>query len=161
LSSDSRRVILSGKEPGHQVRVYSFDPGTGKLQPVLPEGVRAMLTPDGKFLAALGQNGSPQLVPVDGGLPARVIKGAQANDRLIQLGEDGKTAFVVNFNGLSASVYRVNVETGLRQLVKVLEMRDPAGGMGITRVVTTPDGQYFAYNTLRQLSELYLLQGLK
>lgn len=161
LSSDSRRVILSGNEPGHQVRVYSFDPGTGKLQPVLPEGVRAMLTPDGKFLAALGQDGSAQLVPVDGGLPARVMKGVQANDRLIQLGEDGKTAFVVNINGLRASVYRVNVETGLRQLVKVLEMRDPAGGIGITRVVTTPDGQYFAYNTLRQLSELYLLQGLK
>ena len=120
-----------------------------------------MLTPDGKFLAALGQNGSPQLVPVDGGLPARVIKGAQPNDRLIQITEDGKTAFVVNVNGLSASVYRVNIETGVRQLVKLLEMRDPAGGMGITRVVTTPDGQYFAYNTLRQLSELYLLQGLK
>jgi hypothetical protein len=30
----------------------------------------------------------------------------------------------------------------------------------LTRALTTPDGQYFAYGTLRQLSELYLLQGL-
>lgn len=61
---------------------------------------------------------------------------------------------------MSASIYRLRVDTGDRQLVKTLEMRDPTGGFGITRVVTTADGQYFAYNTLRQLSELYLLQGL-
>ena len=58
------------------------------------------------------------------------------------------------------AIYRVRVENGNRQLTKTLEMHDPAGGFGITRVVTTPDGEYFAYNTLRQLSELYLLQGL-
>jgi WD40 repeat protein len=161
LSSDNRRIFVSGNEPGHQVRIYSLDPRTGKLQPVLPDGIRGMLTPDGKFIAFRGEDGSPQLVPVDGGSPARVIKGVRTEDRLIQLGEDGKTAFVVNFNGLTAGVYQVNIETGRRQLVKMLEMRDPAGGFGITRVVTTPDGQYFAYNTLRQLSELYLLQGLK
>ena len=47
------------------------------------------------------------------------------------------------------------------QLVKTLEMRDPTGGFGLTRALTTPDGQYFAYGTLRQLSELYVLQGLR
>jgi hypothetical protein len=47
-----------------------------------------------------------------------------------------------------------------RHPVKTLEMRDPTGGFGVIRVLTTPDGQYFAYGTLRQLSELYLLQGL-
>ena len=44
--------------------------------------------------------------------------------------------------------------------MKTLEMRDPTGGFGVIRVLTTPDGQYFAYGTLRQLAELYLLQGL-
>jgi hypothetical protein len=61
---------------------------------------------------------------------------------------------------MSATIYRVAVDNGNRRLVRTLEMHDPAGGFGITRVVTTPDGQFFAYNTLRQLSELYLLQGL-
>jgi hypothetical protein len=63
-------------------------------------------------------------------------------------------------NGLSAAIYRLHLDSGDRQLVKTLGMRDSTGGFGVTRVVTTPDGQYFAYNTLRQLSELYLLQGL-
>jgi hypothetical protein len=67
---------------------------------------------------------------------------------------------VADYNGMSAAIYRVGVDNASRQLVKTLHMNDPAGGFGITRVVTTADGQYFAYNTLRQLSELYLLQGL-
>ena len=45
--------------------------------------------------------------------------------------------------------------------LKTLEMRDPTGGFGLTRALITPDGQYFAYGTLRQLSELYVLQGLR
>jgi hypothetical protein len=84
----------------------------------------------------------------------------QDKDRLIQVAADGADAFVANYSGLSASIYRIHLDSGDRQLVKTLEMRDPTGGFGVTRVVTTPDGQYFAYNTLRQLSELYVLQGL-
>ena len=161
FASDSRRVVLAANEPGHQQRDFLFDPASGKLQPLTPEGIRGTITPNGKFLAQPGSNGVPTLVPIDPGLQSREAKNAQPKDRLIQVSDDGKTAFVVNYNGLSAPVYRVNLETGVRQLVKTLEMRDPTGGFGITRVVTTPDGQYFAYNTLRQLSELYLLQGLK
>jgi hypothetical protein len=61
--------------------------------------------------------------------------------------------------GFAAEIYRIDLDTGHRQLIKTLTMHDPSGGYGITKVVTTPDGHYFAYNTLRQLSELYLLQG--
>lgn len=161
FAADSHRVLLTGNEPGHQERIFSFDPTSTKLQPLTPERVRGMATPDGKFLAVRGTDGSPQLIPVDSGSSPRPVKGAQATDRFIQLSADGKSGYAVNINGLTASVYRIAVDTGQRQLIKTLEMKDPTGGMGITRVVTTPDGQFFAYNTLRQLSELYLLQGLQ
>jgi hypothetical protein len=97
---------------------------------------------------------------VEGGSPARELKGWQENDRPIHITPDGSAIYVANYNGMSAAIYRVRLDDGKRQLVKTLEMRDPTGGFGITRVVTTPDGHYLAYNTLRQLSELYLLQGL-
>jgi hypothetical protein len=79
---------------------------------------------------------------------------------VIQATSDGTAVFVADFNGMTATIYRIRLDTGDRQLVRTLEMHDPTGGFGVTRVVTTADGQYFAYNTLRQLSELYLLQGL-
>lgn len=161
FAASSRRVILAANEPGHQLRTFSFDPSTTKLEPVSPEGVQGMVSPDGKFLALRARDGTPQLVPLDPGLPSHIVKGLQPTDRLIQIAEDGRIAFVANVQGLTATIYRLSVDTGQRQLIKTLEMRDPTGGFGITRVVVTPDGQYFAYNTLRQLSELYLLQGLK
>jgi hypothetical protein len=160
FTADSRQVVVMGNEPGHQVRDYLFDPDSGKLQPLTPEGVRGFVTPDAKFLIARGEKGPPEILPVEGGSPARELKGWQEKDRPIQVTADGSAIYVANYNGMSAAIYRVRVDNGSRQLIKTLEMHDPAGGFGITRVVTTPDGQYFAYNTLRQLSELYLLQGL-
>ena len=63
-------------------------------------------------------------------------------------------------SGNLCSLGRIHLASGERHLVKTLEMHDPTGGFGVIRVLTTPDGQYFAFGTLRQLSELYLLQGL-
>ena len=160
FAADSRRVVLVANEPGHQGRNYLFDPTNGKLQPLTPEGIRGPVTPDGKFLAVRGNGPNPQLISVDSGQPVREIKGLQDNDRPIQISSDGNDIFVAKFSGLSAGIYRLHLDSGERQLVKKLEMRDPTGGFGVIRAMTTPDGQYFAYGTLRQLSELYLLQGL-
>ncbi|HKU24885.1 MAG TPA: protein kinase family protein, partial [Candidatus Sulfotelmatobacter sp.] len=161
FAADNHRILLTGNEPGHQVRTFLFDSGPGKLQPLTAEGVRGMLSPDGKFIGIRGNDGSPEIVAVDAAAPPRVVKGAKPTDRFLQLSEDGRAAFVADVSGLTAKVFRVEIDTGQRQLIKTLEMKDPTGGFGITRVAVTPDGQYFAYNTLRQLSELYLLQGLR
>jgi Tol biopolymer transport system component len=160
FAADSRRIVLSANEPGHQARDYLFDTASNQLQPLTPEGIRGLVTPDGRFLFARDGKGIPQLFSVETGAPVREIKGLQDKDRPIQITADGTAIFVANYNGMSASVYRLRLDNGDRQLLKALEMHDPAGGFGITRVATTPDGQYFTYNTLRQLSELYLLQGL-
>jgi serine/threonine protein kinase len=161
FAADSRRIVFTGNEPGHPARDYLFDIASGKLQPLTPEGIHGPVTPDGKFVFVRGNGPSPELIPVDGGSPIHEMKGLQDRDRLIQITSDGAEAFVANPNGLSASIYGVRLDSGNRQLVKTLEMRDPTGGFGLTRALTTPDGQYFAYGTLRQLSELYVLQGLR
>ncbi len=161
FAADSRRVVLLANEPGHKARIYLFDPAPGKLQPLTPEGTRGLVMPDGKFLIVVSDKPNPDIVPLDGSSPAREIKGKQPQERVLQVSDDGRVALIVNYNGLTATVSRLHIDTGERQLVRTLEMQDPTGGFGITRVVTTPDGQYFAFNTLRQLSELYLLQGLR
>ena len=159
MAADSRRVVLLANEPGHKGRFYWFDPASAKLQPLTPEGTRGGVTP-GNFLIVRSDKPLPDLVPIDTGSPVREIKGMQPTERLLQVTDDGKVALIVNLNGLTATVYSLHVDTGDRQLVRTLEMRDPTGGFGVTRVAATPDGRSFAFNTLRQLSELYLLQGL-
>ena len=159
--SDSHRVVFMANEPGHKGRIFTFDPSSNKLQPLTPEGTRGTVTPDGTFLIVVSDKPSPDLVPLDDGSPAREIKGKQPQERVLQVSDDGKVALIVSLNGLTATVFRLQVDTGERHPVRTLEMHDPTGGFGITRVVATPDGQSFAFNTLRQLSELYLLQGLR
>ncbi len=161
FAADSRRVIFLANEPGHQVRFFLFDPASAKLQPLTPEDTRiGGVTPDGKFLIFRSNKPLPDLVPVDNPSAIREIKGLQPGERPILVSDDGKIALIVSPNGLTATVYRLHIDTGVRQLVRTLEMHDPTGGFGITRVAATPDGQSFAFNTLRDLSELYLLQGL-
>jgi hypothetical protein len=62
----------------------------------------------------------PELRPVEGGSPGREIKAWQDKDRAIQVTDDGKVLFVVNYNGLSAAIYRLHLDSGDRQLVKTL-----------------------------------------
>lgn len=87
-----------------------------------------------------GDQPSINLFSVDSGSPIHEIKGMQPQERPINVSDDGKTILVANANGLSATVYRINVETGDRQLVRTLEMHDRTGSFGITRVMATPDG---------------------
>jgi len=161
FAADSRHVILTANEPGRPGRFFSLDPASGKLQALTPEGTRGPVMPGGKFLVVFGDKPNPDLLPLDGSSPAREIKGKQPQERVIQVSDDGKEALIVNLSGLTATVYRLQIDTGDRQLVRTLQMQDPTGGFGITRVMATADGQYFAFGTLRQLSELYLLQGLR
>jgi eukaryotic-like serine/threonine-protein kinase len=160
FTADSRRLILNGKEPGHKVRAYALDPASGKLEALTPEGVRGIPSPDGKFLVELSDDTHPKILTLGSNAPAREIKGREEKDVGIQVAPDGNSVFVADYNGVTADVYRIEVATGKRELVRKLDIGDPAGAFGITRVLVTPDGKSFAYNTLRQLSELYLLQGL-
>jgi eukaryotic-like serine/threonine-protein kinase len=160
FTADSRRIIFNGKEPGHKVRAYVFDPASSKFEALTPEGVQGLPSPDGKFLVELADDAHPQILTLGSNAPAREIKGREEKDVGIQVAPDGNAVFVADYNGITADVYRIEVATGKRELVKKIEIGDPAGAVGITRVLVTPDGKNFAYNTLRQLSELYLLQGL-
>jgi Tol biopolymer transport system component len=160
FSADGQRIITDGNEPGHKPRVYMFDLASGKLAPFTEEGVIGF-SPDGKFLFERSENIAPRILTLGSNAPVREIKGRENQDVAIQVSPDGSAVFVVDFNGVTVSVYRIELATGKRELVKKLDIGDPAGAFGITTVRVTPDGKNFAYGTLRQLSELYLLEGLK
>lgn len=160
FAADSSRVVLFANQPGHQARMFLFDHASGKLQALTAEGTRGLVSSSGKFYAVRSDKGTPEIFPLDGEASGHEIKGVQPQERAIDISDDGRSVMVYSPNGLSAAVYRVQVDTGSRQLVRTLDMHDPTGSFGITRVMATPDGQSFAFNTLRQLSELYLLQGL-
>jgi hypothetical protein len=67
---------------------------------------------------------------------------------------------VISGSELSAKVLRVDVETGRRTLWKEIIPSDPSGAT-IGQILLTPDGRSYAYGLRRDLSKLYLAEGLQ
>jgi Tol biopolymer transport system component len=163
---DSRRVVFTAQENGAPSRVYAQDIDGGEPRPVGPPGIRLpTLAPDGRIIAALGPDRQMILFSIDGGAP-RPSRGLESGDEPIRWSSDGASLFVTRYIGRSTEVHQLELSTGHRKLLWKLAAQDPAGafppGFGTGHGVRlTPDGKAYAYSYMRNLSELYLVDGLK
>jgi tRNA A-37 threonylcarbamoyl transferase component Bud32 len=161
---DGKRIVFLGSEPGHALRYYVQDINGGQPKPISPEGVlsgRIMnVSPDGKWVAGVGPDEKAYLFPVDGG-EARAIPGYEAGYRFTSFSTDGKNVFIFAYNKVPSSVYSLNLATGQKTLLKELEPPDPAGIDHVSPVLIALDGKSYIYGYNRNLSDLYLVQGLK
>ena len=96
---------------------------------------------------------------MDGGAP-QVLPGLEPGLRFVQWGADGRSIYVRD-DEQSTSVYRADLSTGQKTQVLRLMPSDPSGVVNLQTVVITPDGQAYAYNYRRLLSELLVVKGLK
>ncbi len=160
---DGKRIVFSGNEPAHGVRLYVQDLAGGKPQAITPEGIvpgPLALSPDGKLVAAIAPDQRGYLYPVEGGEP-RPIPGFEAVDTPIVWSADGRGLYVYRPGELAAQVYRLELTTGQKKLWKQLMPSDPAGVNIILPILVTPDGKSYVYGYRRILSDLYLVEGLK
>jgi serine/threonine protein kinase/Tol biopolymer transport system component len=160
---DGKRFVFAGNEPNHGVRLYVQDTAGGKPQAISPEGVGVeafAVSPDGQFVAAVGPDEKGYLYPLAGGQP-RAIPGFSPGDEPISWSDDGNSLYVSPSGEIPAKVYRLNVTTGQRTLLKQLMPSDPAGVEHIGPILINPDGKTFVYGYHRTLSDLYLVEGLR
>jgi len=74
----------------------------------------------------------------------------------------GRAAFIINTaTKTSAPVYRLDVGTGKRELITTLAPGDSAGVTSIYNVRMTADGKSYGYSFARNLSDLFLVEGVK
>jgi serine/threonine protein kinase len=159
---DGRRIIFVGHRPGESPRCYVQDLDGGEPRPITDEDVAIRglpVSPDGRFVACTGSDGTMRLVPVEGG-ESRTVPGVSPGEVLIRWGHDGGSLFVYAPGQLPARIHRVNVDSGQRTLLMELIPSDPAGVSTIGQIRLTPDGKSCAYSFKRILSELYLVEGL-
>ena len=62
---------------------------------------------------------------------------------------------------MPASVYKLDVATGRRDLWKKLLPPDPAGVYSLLNLRITPDGKVYCYSYARLLSQLYVARNLR
>ncbi len=158
---DGKRIVVNGAEPGRGLRSYVQELESGALRAVTAEGIWAQLvSPDGRWLATGGGGQTIALAPVDGG-DARPVAGALPGDRAAQWTSDGRGLYLFRRDELPCRVYRVDLESGRRDVLREFTPADPSGVVAIQEVQLTPDARAYAYSYIRILSELYLAEGLK
>jgi Tol biopolymer transport system component len=159
---DGKRVLFMGREPGRGNRLYVQAISGGTPQPVTSEGpfTGGPISPDGRFVAALGPGGKVVLYPTAPGEPLNVPD-ATAMEFPIQWTPDGKFLYVFRFGELPARVSRLDPFTGRKELWKEFAPSDPAGAVEVRSIAMTPDARSYAYTYVRILSTLFVAEGLR
>ena len=159
-------MIFAGAELNKDFRLYSQEVG-GDAPPVAisDEGVSLPVigrpvSPDGKWIVGIGGDEVPALYPLGPG-ETRAIPTLGYLDRPIGWSQDARELFVVRYEESPPRVERVNVVTGEVRPWSLLKPASLSWLLGEFRILISPDGESYAYNYVRQMSDLYLAIGLR
>ena len=160
---DGKRLLFSGDEPGKGVRLYVQDLDGGQAKPITNEGVNPSLfaiSPDGKRVAFVDADQTPTILMMDTG-KIEPIPELGTGDALVTWSSDSRFLFAYRLGEVPATVNKVEVSTGHKQIWKQLVPLDVSGVTDISSVLITPDGNNYVYEYGRTLSDLYLVNDLK
>ena len=118
------------------------------------------LSPDGSLLLTRAPGQLFQITPLDGG-PTVPIRGLQPNERPLRWTADGRSLFIGTQRGFPARVWRLDLETGRRDLWKEFTPGDPAGITFVQPVSISADGNTILFSYSHNLADLYVAEGLK
>jgi eukaryotic-like serine/threonine-protein kinase len=164
---DGKRVVLVGSDAlGAESRLYVQDLPRGEPRAISPPGIRVThleglpVSPDGRFVAALGPDERVALYPTDGTVP-HVVPGLDVGMAPVGWSPDSRYLYVYRGNEVPARIRRIDPQTGMGGVWRELRPADPAGIHGFPVIRLTRDGTGYAYSYARFLQELYLARGLR
>jgi hypothetical protein len=161
-SGDGRRLLFGARAKGSRVELWVQDVAGGGPRGLTPEGLAtqsASISPDGRFV--LVEEDGYWIYPVEGG-PKRPVSGLRKGVDFVwrNWSADGRFVYAWDPTRLPFVVSRVELTTGRREPWKTIMPQDPAG-IDEGDLVLTPDGKSYAYNCSRDLSDLFLVEGLR
>jgi len=158
-------VFVAASAPG-TVRMYYQSLDGDQPVAITPEGSGGYpslitISPDGAYIVApASSTGSYAIYPVHGGEP-RILKGLSTSDAVVNWSADGKYLYTYARGEVPARVFRLEINTGKRELFKITSPQDHAGVEDVTNLQVTRDGRSYAYTCPTILSDLYVVEGLR
>jgi Tol biopolymer transport system component len=157
---DSKRLLVLRYETGKPAREYILNIDGGEAKPVTPEWQFGLLLPDGKSVV-VDHEDKLLFYPVEGGEP-REEKNLLPADALFQAAHlRGRYVYASLRQEVPLKVYRWDLQTGQKEFWKELAPDERAGVYNIGILSVTPDGNWYSYSYVRDLSDLYMVEGLK
>jgi len=160
---DARRMLVSADAPNHPAGLYEKDIETGAMRSVSAPPLNPFhfhLSPDGGTVAGISPGRRITLVSLRNGVSRALPEALEAGD-VLNWSADGRFLYYQDRTPIPAKIYRVDIDTGRRELLREVRPQDPAGVQGIGPVYATPDGATVAFSFRRILDELFLVDGLK
>jgi eukaryotic-like serine/threonine-protein kinase len=159
----SRRILFSASEPGRGTRLWVQGVEEAKPRAISPEGYRMLdggVSPDGKLTVVSGPDQRQYFYPVEGGEPTP-IPGLVAGDIPFAWSPDGRELLVRRRGEVPTRILVLDARSGEKKLWKELIPPDPAGVTSVSPVFVTPDRKFYVYSYIRNLADLYVVEGLK
>ena len=171
---DGKRILIAGAAPNERERLYVQDLEGGKPSAVTPEGVgvskvttEGIGSGPGPFLRMANGLPLPALTTGSGytrfwkAMRREAFLGCSRAKTPVCWDAGGRALFVFRRGALPAQIFRVDIMTGRRELVKEILPADPGGIYAIDPILPAPGGKSLVYGYQRTLSDLYLAEGLR
>ena len=158
-SLDGKKFLILGREPGKRTRVYTQDVNGGPMKPITPEGLDFGSDPDPTGVVARDGD-KATFYPFDGG-PPQMRKEVLPPLLLPQGSQTGRSVVGATDIQVPFKLYRFDTVTGKKEPWKEFVPSDRAGVYSVGPYDITPDGKFYAYSYVRDISDLYMVAGLK
>jgi Tol biopolymer transport system component len=159
--SDGKHVLFTGNEAGQPPRSYNYDLANGQIKPVTPASVRASAVSPDDQTAIVIRDGQASLLSLADG--HETLLGAVGPDTsVIRWSGDGAHIFLqrTDASHRSASILRMDARSGHIETWRDLKLPDRAAFYyGSARL--SSDGKSYAFTFQRDLSTLYLVNGIR
>jgi Tol biopolymer transport system component len=159
---DGSRIAFAGNEPGRGVQLFVQDVSGGTPTPITPEGagVEFAISPDGRYVAGLDAGQRIWIRPVQGGEP-RVLADLAPGLVPIRWSADGGKLYVYRPTDVPGKIHAYDFKTRRTDLVREIEIPDPAGFVRFNGVFVSGDATAYACSYLQVLAELFEAQGIR
>jgi len=165
ILDDGHHGIIWGRPEGKAISFFSIDLETGSYRQIAPDGaslthLQKLVSPGGTWIAYAAATQPGTLARSDG-TDAAPFRGLRRTEVISGWYRDSRSIVVFDRNVIPAPVDALELKTGKRTSLLTLTPPDPVGISRVQAVMMALDGSAYAYNVVRQLSELYLIEGLK
>ena len=159
-SDDGQEIAYEAQTSQNDWNVYTQRVGSGSPILAKASGRNAfpILSPDGGMLAVREERGGISLYRMDGRQPV-AVKGVLDNEYPIRFAKGGRSLLVAEPTGHQLVLTLVELASGRRELWKRLTTE--ARGTTRALIVVTPDLKYYAYQSPRYSSDLYVVDNLR
>jgi dipeptidyl aminopeptidase/acylaminoacyl peptidase len=161
---DGKHLLATGIETGHGARDYLIDVSSGDAKPITPEGITGvLLSPDGRSALVVDSQGKRGVWSLESNT-LQPIPGFDSQ-KFYATGwtPDGTSLYVLSSlqKETVAKVYRLNIATGKMEYWKTFGDHIASGVTAVSGPHYSSDGSAYSYIYVQELSEAFVVKGLK